>query len=242
MTGYLVQASSHHTEHEIQWLSGTDVFTQERRIIAFSGPDGSGKSTQIDLLKKELERRGFEPVVLWTRLGYTPGFEKAKALLRATMGRKLPGRGASPKRDAMMGRASVRTLWLAGAIADLLFTAAIRVRLETFRGRPVICDRWVWDSFIDRRLYHQGAPWIDAIIGPLFKALGAKPQLAFLLNLPYEEAKRRSEKKEEPFPDAPEVRAARHAEYEAMAADPRFVVLDATRPPEVIAAEIAALL
>lgn len=211
-------------------------------MIAFSGPDGSGKSTQIELLKKELERRGMKPVVLWTRLGYTPGFEKAKDLLREAMGRKLPAQGASLRRKELMGRSWIRTLWLTGALVDLFLTAAIRVRLQTWRGRSVICDRWVWDSFIDRRLYHKGAPWVDGLIRPLFDALGVKPQLAILLTLPFEEAKRRSDAKDEPFPDAPEVRAARHVEYEALAADSRFVVLDATRPPEEIGARIAALL
>ena len=104
----------------------------------------------------------------------------------------------------------------------------------------MICDRWVWDSFIDRRLYHNGAPWVDRVIGPVFKLLGAQPRPAILLMLPLAESQRRSEAKDEPFPDAPEVRAARHLEYEAMAADPRFLVIDASQPPEVIAARILA--
>ncbi len=59
--------------------------------------------------------------------------------------------------------------------------------------------------------------------------------------VPFEEAKQRSEAKDEPFPDPPDMRAARHAEYEALTTDPRFVVLDASLPSEEIAAKITAL-
>lgn len=209
-------------------------------IVSFSGPDGSGKSTQIALLEAEFERCGLKPVVLWTRLGYTPGFEWLKSMLRRVMGRKLPVRGATKQRAQMMGRSYVRMLWMSIALIDLLMTAAVRVRLHRLRGRAVICDRWVWDSFIDRRLYHNGAPWVDRVIGPVFKLLGAQPCPAIVLMLPLAESQRRSEAKDEPFPDAPEVRAARHLEYEAMAADPMFLVIDASQPPEVIAARILA--
>lgn len=218
------------------------MFRTKKHFVAFSGPDGSGKSTQIALLKAEFERRGQKPVVVWTRLGYTPGFENAKVVLRKMLGRKLPQRGASTQRTEMMGRSWVRHLWLACAIVDLLFTAAVRVRVQTWRGRSVICDRWVWDSFIDRRLYHKGAPWADRVITPLFAAFGAKPDLAIVLMLPFEQSKLRSEAKDEPFPDPPDIRAARHLEYEALAKDPKFATLDASRPPAEIAARIVALL
>ena len=47
-------------------------------IVAISGLDGAGKSTQIDLLSKSLSAKGVRVRFLWARGGYTPGFEFIK--------------------------------------------------------------------------------------------------------------------------------------------------------------------
>jgi dTMP kinase len=216
--------------------------TAKSMVISFSGPDGSGKTTQIELLREELVRRGQRPVVHWMRLGYTPGMDMAKSLLRKALGKKLPSPGASPVRDELMGRGMIKRTWLAAAAADLLLTLIVRVRFETWRGRSVICDRYMWDSLIDRRLYHSRDPWVETFLKPLFDLLGKRPRPAILLTLSFREAHRRSVAKNEPFPDTPEKRAARHAEYEKLARDSRFAVIDASQPPEEIARKIAGLL
>ena len=58
-------------------------------IIVFSGVDCAGKSTQIELLKKEFLGQGIESQSLWSRGGYTPGFELLKKLLRIVIGKKV---------------------------------------------------------------------------------------------------------------------------------------------------------
>ena len=48
-------------------------------LISISGIDGSGKSTQLDLLKKYYEDLGFKVVYLWSRGGSTSGINKLKS-------------------------------------------------------------------------------------------------------------------------------------------------------------------
>ena len=50
-------------------------------FIVFSGLDCSGKSTQIEFLRKEFSDREKNNLVFWSRGGYTPGFQKLKDLL-----------------------------------------------------------------------------------------------------------------------------------------------------------------
>jgi len=57
-------------------------------IIVFSGVDCAGKSTQIELLKKEFLSQGVTAQSLWSRGGYTPGFELFKKFLRIIFGKK----------------------------------------------------------------------------------------------------------------------------------------------------------
>ena len=47
-------------------------------MIAFSGLDGAGKSTQIDLVAKKHNSKGSKSLILWARGGYTPGMRILK--------------------------------------------------------------------------------------------------------------------------------------------------------------------
>ena len=49
-------------------------------IIVFSGLDGAGKSTQIEILRKKLMHGGSSSKILWARGGYTPCFELVKTI------------------------------------------------------------------------------------------------------------------------------------------------------------------
>ena len=52
------------------------------KIVAFSGIDGCGKSTQIELLVKLYESRGEKYKMIWSRPGSTPFILVLKALSR----------------------------------------------------------------------------------------------------------------------------------------------------------------
>jgi thymidylate kinase len=211
-------------------------------VISLSGPDGSGKSTLIGRLKQIFEKAGREPVVLWTRLGYTPGFEAAKAFLRRGFSRIVPQRGDQTGRDRVMKREGVSTLWLVVACIDLLFTYCVRIRVMTRGGQVVICDRYVWDALIDQAMFFPGQSWAGRMIRHVYGLFGRMPEGALLLSLPFESACKRSEAKLEPFPDSVEIRLARHRLYEQLAQGDVLHVLDATVSPEALADEVMALL
>ena len=213
------------------------------RCISVSGPDGSGKSSQIEAMRLRLKCEGDKPVVIWMRLGYTPGINCAKSLLRVFMGSKLPTAGNSRHRSRLMRNPSVRWLWLGVAIADLLVTLVVRVRVQKLQGHSVICDRYFWDSLVDRRVYFPTDLWAESILRRGFDWFGLKPTISILLLLPLEEAMRRSDAKAEPFPDTVADRTQRQIEYRALGTeDPSLLVVDASRPLDEVSAEIARLL
>ncbi|TMA59909.1 MAG: hypothetical protein E6J75_02215 [Deltaproteobacteria bacterium] len=88
-------------------------------LIAFSGLDGAGKSTQIELLCARLRAGGLEPTVVWVRGGYTPIFERVKSVVRRAGGRHVPPPGPGVRRSQALGRGWLRRLWLAAALLDL---------------------------------------------------------------------------------------------------------------------------
>lgn len=196
-------------------------------FITFEGIDGSGKSTQARLLAETLRAAGRD-VVLTREPGGSPGAEEIRRLV-------LEG---PPER------------WSAET-EILLFTAARRDHLEkTIRpalaaGKVVICDR-----FADSTRVYQGITRGDlrATVDRLHALIiGQEPDLTFLIDidpatgLGRARARQGGEERFEDFGLAMQKQMRAGFLDLARTAPARFRVIDGTRPPETIAAEIAAL-
>jgi dTMP kinase len=192
-------------------------------LIAFEGVEGAGKSTQLDRLRDELERRGHE-VVVTREPGGTPAGERIREVLLD------PATGLDPRAEALL---------FAAARAQLV-EQVIRPALE--RGAVVLCDR-----YLDSSLAYQGAGR-GLGRGPVqevnrFATGGLLPDLVVLLDLdPAEGLGRRPGGR-----DRIEVeslgfhRRVREAFRELAAGDPdRFAVVDAAAPPDRVATAVLA--
>lgn len=208
-------------------------------LVVFSGLDGAGKSTQIDVLFSKLLAERATPVVIWTRGGYTPLFETLKRLLRRSSGgRIVPVSGPSQQREQALSRPRIRRLWLMLALLDLLWVYGVQVRWLRWQGRTVICDRYLWDTLIDFRLNFSQEHVERWGLWRLLVKASPEPDAAFLLLVPVEESLRRSQQKQEPFPDSPETLARRLSEYQAMAEHRNWRAMDGRRPVDDLATEI----
>jgi dTMP kinase len=193
------------------------------RLIAFEGVEGSGKSTQLELLRRLLEERGRE-VVVTREPGGTPAGERVRALVLD------PGVELHPRAEALL---------FAAARAELV-EAVIRPALE--RGAVVLCDR-----YLDSSLAYQGAAR-GLGRGPVsqvnrFATGGLLPDLVVLLDLdPAAGLARRAR-----HPDRIEAqdlgfhRRVRDAFRDLAAAEPgRFAVVDAAAPVAEVADRVRA--
>lgn len=110
---------------------------REGYFISFEGGDGSGKSTQIQILREYLEERGYD-VILTREPGGTPISEKIRSIILDK---------ANSEMDDM-----TEALLYAAARAQLV-SQIIRPALE--EGKVVICDRFV-DSSMAYQAYARG--------------------------------------------------------------------------------------
>lgn len=141
-------------------------------LITLEGPDGSGKTTQMDLLKKHFDTMGYEYIV--TR---EPGGTE--------IGEKI--------REIVLSNDNTEMC----STAEALLYAASRAQLvkEIIKpainnGKIVLCDRFVYSSLvyqgIGRNLGVEKVKYINDM------ALdGLKPDIIIMLSIDYEEGLRR---------------------------------------------------
>jgi dTMP kinase len=186
-------------------------------FLTFEGIDGCGKSTQAELLAKELRGHGRE-VVLTREPGGTPLGERVRELL-------LHGDDVSPWAEAAL---------FAAARAELV-ARVIRPALE--RGAAVICDR-----YLDSSLAYQGLArglGVDHVLdlnGPAMQ--GVLPDRTFLLLLdPAEASARMGEERDRMERSGDAFRVRVDEAYRELAAifPQRIVTVDASLPVEVVA-------
>lgn len=200
-------------------------------FITFEGPEGSGKTTQLELLKAYLEKKGYS--VLATR---EPGGTSIGDQIRAIL--------LDPRNTEMLP-----------ASEALLFSAARAqivqqvIRPHLTRGGIVLCDRYA-DSTLAYQGYGHG---LDLEMLHTITALatgGLKPDLTVYLDIDVEEGLQRklaahtAGKTEWNRLDQQEIafhRRVRDGYLQMAAREPdRWLVIDATQPPEIIQALIRA--
>jgi dTMP kinase len=140
-------------------------------LVTFEGVDGSGKSTQADLLSDWLQKEGRQ-VVTAREPGGTPLGESVRELL-------LDGEGMAPWTEAALftaARAELVDRVIGPALAD---------------GSNVVCDR-----YLDSSLAYQGVGrglGVERVLAFNVEAIrGILPDVTFLLLVDVDEARKRS--------------------------------------------------
>ncbi len=196
-------------------------------LIAFSGVDCAGKSTQIGKLSEALTARGHRVQVRWFRPGYSKELDGLRRLARRLRPGSLPSAKETTAREEIFNKPGVSGAWQAAALGDSLLQCAVKVRLRCAMGTTVICDRYLHDAALDLafRFPDQEAKTRGIMVG--VRALSPTPAFWLVMMLPHEEMLRRMEIKQEPFPDPPKVRDARFRAYQVLAQRPDATVIDA---------------
>ena len=206
-------------------------------IYAFSGLDGAGKSTQIDLLKEYLEKSEHKVLIFWGRGGYTPGMELLKKILRKSNAPIIPKEGGkTSEREEKLKSSFTRKVWLYLAVLDLFLYYGIYMRYKRLIGYSIILDRYLVDTEIDFRLNFPKEKVTSWFIWRMLNKIAPSPDFHFLLTIPVEESLRRSKLKNEPFPDTPEVLSFRLKKYTSLSKN--YYHINCMNPLEKVSQEI----
>ena len=147
-------------------------------LIALEGPDGCGKTTQIELLKDRLEKEGFEVIV--TR---EPGGTKISEKIREIL---------LDNDNNEMGSCCEALLYAASRAQ--LVEEVIKPALE--EGKMIICDRFVHSSLVYQGIGRGlGVKEIEGINN--FALNGLKSDLTIMIDIDFEKGldRKRNQKK-----------------------------------------------
>ncbi len=226
------------------------VLRRPRRgaVVALSGLDGSGKSSQAQHLAETFERLGSDVEVIWTSLASHPRWLRALAgavkwplaIVARVTGRRADSRpapglpdGSEDPAKALRARSSILTF--AWSMTLTLRLAADRARAAwpaLLRGRLVICDRYELDTLVHMR-YQFGERRRFRAQRALLRLASPRPTLAYLLDVPPQTACRRKQD----FTLEQNARRARI--YREQASELGVRVIDGTRPESEICADLA---
>lgn len=180
-------------------------------MIAFSGIDCGGKSTQIEKVRLAFDAKNHKVRVIHSRGGYTPMLEFVKTLVR-------PDKGGNAQehaqyREAIHGNPKKRRLLLWLSILDLGLYYGVYFRLVELFGVTILADRYFWDSCIDFRMKYPEFDFENWQVWKFAKAIYLQPEYALIYTIPAELSMYRSTLKDEPWPEPVEVRRERIARY-----------------------------
>lgn len=200
-------------------------------LISFSGIDSSGKSTYIKYLVNEFEQQRIKYKVIWSRGGYTSGFETLKNFLRLILGKRLPQSGVSEKRTKMLSSKKISYVWYTIAMIDLIRLYVITFRIYKILGYTIICDRYIWDTYVDFALMGYSGI-LNKRLWIFLERTYLKPEYSFCFTISPDESLARSNYKKEPFSENIESRKERLKLYQLLIETKKWdSVIDTEKQP-----------
>jgi thymidylate kinase len=215
------------------------------RVVALSGLDGSGKSTQSTLLAAALESLGYDVRVEWMPILQNSAVARLSTLARRLLRLVRPRRAAEAAATgaSLVARTDPSGAGSGGAVRFAWTTYVATVNALTHlrhalhhRGHRVVLlqDRFVLDS-VARIRFLYGRDERFPVQRRILQLLSPRPAAAVWLDVPAEVAYAR---KPEHWDEA--ALAAQRQLYAEEHEELGVRRLDGTRPPEELAAEIAA--
>lgn len=120
-------------------------------LISFSGIDGSGKSTQVKLLSKQLKSKGNKVYVTEIMFGYFLLKPLIKFFRSAT--------GSPKKGPVTRNRNLLFKMWFVPAFIDIWLGHIFRIRHLTFKHDYVLADRFYSDIWANLLYYGYIPEW-----------------------------------------------------------------------------------
>jgi len=151
------------------------------KAIIFFGPDGSGKTTQADLLVKDLEKNGVRTKRLWLRSLHTLAFVISKLAMRI-----LDLKDVYEFRSKYSRRRSFRSIWYIIEFISIIPLVLLKFRIPLSIGYTVVAERYIIDWMVSVSYASRNELFIDSLIARLAFKLIPKQSLLIFIDASYD--------------------------------------------------------
>lgn len=149
-------------------------------IVSFSGIDGAGKSTQIELLHSALLQSGLSVLRLafWDNVVFLPQFRAGVShkVLRGELGVGAPGRPVQRKDK------NARRWYLTLARSPFYFLDVLSLRRIVAKARKSSADVVIFDRYIYDQLANVSGNLAGRLYTRVLLALAPRPDISYLLD------------------------------------------------------------
>lgn len=163
------------------------LYSQPAMLVAVSGVDGSGKTTQAKAMVHAFQRCGLRARYVWGRAGSSALAGRLIALGKRLLGRKavVPAAGPASEegREEQFRHPLVRRLWPWLVWLDLTWQYLRKVRWPLWRGDVVVCDRYLLDALAEMGARLEDAGILRRLPARLLVWLNHRPHKAFYLSV-----------------------------------------------------------
>lgn len=210
-------------------------------MVSFSGIDCAGKTTQIELLEKYFIANGQKVKRIWARGRCTPGVILIKNIVRTD--KNLDEQGKKEYYEEVHKSSKKRKLLLIASILDLYWYFGLYYRVLNIFNKNLICDRYLWDTYIDFKVDYSEFDFEKWIIWKLLPGFVLKPKVSFMFVIPPEESIRRGIQKKEAGMQTIEQKQGKIQKYLELVKEKKWTnVIDGMRNIEDISKEIREVL
>lgn len=210
-----------------------------RYLIVLTGIDGSGKTTQADLIVKSLKKDGHDVLYVWSRwdpLLLKPLIHQWKnKRAKNTDKQHYDYNELKSRKKKLLQNPVIRWLWLFLFFIDYGLQIQAKIRIRSMGHKLLVSDRIFYDSVIDQAInLGEKKEWLlDILSSWWMKVIFPKPDMAIYIDCPADTAFSRKD-------DAPNVEylLERRKLYLELTEKYGWIKIDGTLPVDEIAFQV----